>query len=117
MKQRLTRKKAIELSIELWEWLAETGGGKNDWVGWEWEGGEYKEVEADCFLCEYSRRRTREGQERCEFCPLFEKSESSCFDTAYEDWEDADDNDDTEARKEYAKLFLEQLKELRDAGV
>ena len=48
---KLTEKKAIELSIELWTWLAETGENKNEWPEWKRHGGQYEECENDCFLC------------------------------------------------------------------
>ena len=32
---KLTREEAIDKSIELWEWCAETGEHKNDWPSWE----------------------------------------------------------------------------------
>ncbi|GAH13108.1 unnamed protein product, partial [marine sediment metagenome] len=65
---RLTKKKAIEIAIELWTWLAETGAKyKGDWVGWEEK---YGEMEADCPFCEYSDRW---GDDECESCPYFQR--------------------------------------------
>ena len=49
---RLTRKKAIELCIELWAWLAKTG--KRKWAWPEWE--KYEEIENDCWFCEYDKK-------------------------------------------------------------
>ena len=33
---KLTKEQAIQISIELWEWLAETGGtDQSEWPGWK----------------------------------------------------------------------------------
>ena len=95
----LTKKKALELTIELWEWLAETGGVKREWSGWKEYG---DDIRGDCFLCEYTK-----GD--CSLCPLTQFGGDSCCDTYYSDWE----SDMTKTgRKKYAKLFLKQLKEV-----
>ena len=46
---KLTRTEAIDYSIELWEWLAETGKHKEDWPKWD----KFGRVDSECFLCEY----------------------------------------------------------------
>ena len=102
---KLTRKKAIELSIELWEWLAETGAMmKLYWPKWK----EYGYANCDCFLCEYGFRKKH--SDTCLNCPLKRCLGYSCYGTAYGEWEDARTEKD---RKKYAKLFLEQLKALK----
>ena len=104
IKMRLTRKKAIELSIELWTWLAETGGYKSQWPEWE----RYGFVEEHCFLCEYVSREF--GKPSCAHCPLYITVEgSNCFGTSFGSWCKARI---TGERKECAKLFLEELKAL-----
>ncbi len=40
---KLTQKKALMISIELWEWLKESGLQKEDWPGWE----KYGEMDDD----------------------------------------------------------------------
>ena len=100
---KLTKKKAIEISIELWTFLAETGGQKLDWNGWN----KYGYMSASCPLCEYSRGL-------CKSCPYYKKFKPCCSlgdkpVTIYDYWEAAKT---LETRKKYAKLFLEQLKEL-----
>ena len=51
---KLTKKRAIELHRQLWDWLAKNPGkDKNQWPEWQWNGGEFMEVEFECFLCEY----------------------------------------------------------------
>lgn len=114
---RLTRKKAIELSIELWEWLAETGSGeKSEWPEW----GNYGEVIylADCFLCEYGNRNINPKNiedkywTECGACPYHKKFGRCCNDnTPFWLWAE---EEEIEPRKKYALLFLAQLKELLD---
>ena len=113
---RLTRKKAIDLSIELWGWLAETGEEKEDWPGWKGNGGQHSKCESDCFLCEYCSR-VREDH-TCGPCPyrvrwsFCEGWGASCEPTTpYTKWRAAV----TETgRKQYAQEFLEQLKQLQE---
>ena len=105
---KLTAKRAVVLSIELWEWLAETGLDKEGWPKWKRNGGKYSdEIEGDCFLCEYA-------QGGCGKCPYDIKyGECICGDmnapTLYDEWEVAGTEEDA---KKYAKQFLEQLKEI-----
>lgn len=100
---RLTIKSAIELSIELWTWLAETGEEfKSEWDGW----GKYGEADNDCFLCEYDKR----NKTYCESCPYNEKfGVCTNVNTPFENWWLSKT---TEDRKKYARQFLEQLKQL-----
>lgn len=108
---RLTKKKAIEISIELWTWLVETGSDeKFMWSGWE----KYGQMLNDCALCEYGGRRAlRTAIDcACDFCPYSQKFEECCNeaeDTPYDKWEEATDKAE---RKKYATEFLEQLKQL-----
>lgn len=108
---RLTRKRAIDLSIELWEWLAETGKQKNDWPRWEDFGGfdnkGWIKIEFGCFLCE----KYRDDNENCANCPYYKKY-SWCFDsnTPFRNWEAIGHK---KTRKKYARELLEQLKELK----
>ncbi len=98
MTEKLTRKKAISISIELWEWMAKYGSkDKSRWPGWE----TYGKMDMACALCEYV------GYDAClPKCPLGPKF-GGCESTAYEDWADADTKYD---RKTHAKAFLKQLK-------
>ena len=113
---RLTKKRAIELSIELWEWLAETGLKKEAWSGWEKYGGLDKFSECDkvynlCFLCEYAEMELEEEDE-CRRCP-YSKLFGICFeqDAPFEKWDFARQKP---IRKKYASLFVAQLKELQN---
>ncbi len=108
-KMKLTRKKAIELCIELWTWLAETGGAKIQWPGWE----KYRYIYLHCFFCEYSKQKkessafNRKGI--CAYCPLYKQfGLKGCYHPkcAFYDWKSVFDPDDC---KKYAKLFLGQI--------
>ncbi len=103
---RLTEKKAIDLSIELWEWLAETGERKGDWPGWEKCGVMY----ASCPICEYDEQQDTGS---CDSCPYYRRF-GQCQDyselTPFDKWEKAET---PRTRKKYAKLFLKQLYQLR----
>lgn len=50
---------------EMWLWLADHPEMiKEDWPGWEYNGGEVEEGNYDCFACEYS------DDIDCKDCPL-----------------------------------------------
>lgn len=111
---RLTRKKAIELCIELWTWLAKTGKEKEDWPGWE----KYGFAENDCWFCEYVIYRRVQNKERegwrlpCEKYCLYYKEYGSCESdinefSNYEKWDEAKT---PEERKIHANAFLEQIR-------
>jgi len=107
---RLTKKKAIEIAIELWTWLAETGSeGKFEWPGWDTHG----YMASHCPLCEYGRRQAAKSElDSCNYCPycaVFGECQSVDDDTPYDMWFFAQT---TEDRKKYAGQFLEQLKQL-----
>ena len=101
----LTEKKAIELTLELWRWLAETGEDKKRWGKWR----EYGKMLNDCFFCEYRERRRSECQSSC---PYFKKY-GGCFgdnnDAPYALWGRARTPKD---RKKYANEIVKQLEEL-----
>ena len=107
---KLTKKRAIEKSIELWEWLAETGEEwKKEWSGWDGA-----KAFNDCFLCEYTLGLSSFvfDLECKEYCPLAKgKRQFQCDKTTqpYHHWCEAKT---AQTRKKYAKLFLEQLRGL-----
>jgi len=72
IKYKLTKKKAIEITIELWKWLDEKPlAPKTSWPGWK----KYDYLESGCSCCEYVIRKTRNRRiyKKCEdFCPLYE---------------------------------------------
>ena len=99
---RLTEKKAIQITIELWEWLAKTGSFfKSEWPKWK----EYGEMDCACPLCEYDIRKSNSS---CSHCPLTSKF-LSCFEAGFQAWVNTDTAED---RRIYASKFLEQLKQL-----
>jgi len=110
---KLSRKKAIELCILLWTWLAKTGEVKRKWPGWE----KYDvaiEHHSYCWFCYYDNHteiggiRAKGGD--CIYCP-YRKEYGHCNSngTFYENWDKAKTS---RTRKKYAKLFLEQIKSL-----
>ena len=58
---KLTKRKALEICLELWQWCAETGLDKADWPGWH----KYGQMDADCPCCEYVR------QHPSDHCPIW----------------------------------------------
>lgn len=108
---KLTRKKAIELCVELWEWLAITGGKKKDWPEWK----KYDGAMNNCWFCEYQEQQVKRYKPRneckngfCRYCPLT-KIKINCLDADcfYIQWDSAKM---PRTRKKYAKLFLEQIR-------
>ncbi len=98
--RKMTRDEAITRSIEMWVVLAERGCPKSE-LGF---GEEYKN---HCPLCEYARHD-------CSDCPLPFEGRSRCvwdIRIAYHEWGE-EENRTTKKRKEIAKAFLEQLKQI-----
>ena len=64
----MTRREAVELSIELWTWLAANPASPKDdhpelghkVLGWDGE----------CALCEYARKESECNDWYCEWCPM-----------------------------------------------
>ncbi len=109
---KLTKKKAIEISISLWAWLAETGRDKYEWDGWAKYGG----MNSWCALCEYSRRQWETKgylADYCDYCPYFLSFAKQCTDkkSPYYQWQNQDDE---ASRKKYAAKFLKQLIQIVD---
>ena len=104
---RLTRKKAIELCIEMWEWLTETGKKKDDYPFSEKQlkySSDYY-PESRCWFCEYCLQHKDDG---CKGCPLG-GNKCECQYMAYNKWNYAKT---PRTRKKYAGLFLGQIKSL-----
>ena len=105
---KLTRKKAIELCIELWTWLAKTGKRKYEWPGWEKD---ENDTTNNCFFCEYQYQRSDESDyEECHYCPLYRKFGHCEKKTYYSNWRFASSNKE---REKYAKLLLGQIQSVR----
>ena len=98
---RLTKKKAIKICIELWEWLAKTGEAKWDWPGWE----RYGYASRGCPFCSLY------WAERCRYCPISKGIFRNCvINMKYGSWVGALSE---RTKKKYAKLFLEELRGLQ----
>ena len=108
---RLSKKKAIELCIELWTWCALTGKPKEDWPRWK----EFGYVINHCWFCKWDNRQRKRynfREKSCHYCPIYKEFgflclHKNCF---YERWENAKT---PRTRKKYAKLFLEQIKQCK----
>ena len=101
---KLTAKKAVKLSIEQWTDLSETGGKKEDWEKWEYNGGKYELMsQNDCFLCEYRLNKGR-AHDCLDVCPYSLKYKCYCDDgdTLYSKWDWAKTKT---TRKKYAKII------------
>lgn len=88
---RLTKKKAIEITKELWGYLAETGSeSKRNWSGWK----NYGKMEEDCPCCEYDVRHFADRP--CRSCPLYDywgdtnRCSGGKSDSPYNVWHDAE---------------------------
>lgn len=55
------------LHRQLWKWLSlHPEKDKEDWVGWEWNGGTVDAVSCECFACDYDDMLSMD----CSDCPL-----------------------------------------------
>ncbi|KKL78873.1 hypothetical protein LCGC14_2020530 [marine sediment metagenome] len=117
---RLSRKKAIELCIELWTWLAKTGKKKEDWPEWK----KYGDIKNDCWFCEHLIEQQKQNDEKyptkilpCSKYCIYHEKYGGCQDSdedgnksIFDEW---DDTGTPEDRKKYAKLFLGQIKQCK----
>lgn len=105
---KLSRKKSIELCVELWTWCAETGEDKEDWPRWP----EFGSISNNCWFCEYDYNQWLKYEthslSECFYCPL-KKHFSHCTKAIYGKWVEAKTR---RTRKKYAALFLAQIKEI-----
>ncbi len=103
---KLTKKKALEIAIELWEWIVDNPGKlKHEWTEWE----KYGRMLNSCPLCEYACRAD------CIKCPL-KWGYYGCEDndiSQYIKWHDAINEGAKNAAHAAAVEFLAQLKELK----
>ena len=54
----------------LWNWLSKHPEmDKEDWPGWESNGGNVKDSGTDCIACDFALQVKEKGQ-TCDFCPL-----------------------------------------------
>lgn len=92
---KITRREALEIHVELWDWLAETGcEDKLLWPGW----GTYGDMRNSCPCCEYS-------QGNCKICPMKDFWETCLLiESDFYLWNKADSK---EERKKYARRIAE----------
>ncbi len=105
----MTKTEAIDRTIELWTWLAETGKeDKEDWNGWGWNGGKYSNNINKCFLCDFAY----DFDVDCPLCP-YAKKFGRCDMTGkpFLKWCEVET---PRTRKKYAKLFLAQVISLKE---
>ena len=106
---RLTKRKALEITAELWQWMVENPGNlKYQWPGWE----KYGEMYGACACCEYARRHSHGPiKDNCVPCPLYGKwskeEHSICDDGPYADWERSKSS---KARTKHALAIVELCK-------
>ncbi len=101
---KLTKKKALSIAIELWEWIVDNPGKrKSAWPGWE----KYGKMHESCSLCEYYIRIRIDMLARLCDCPIAKKHKH-CTYTAYGQWHPSN----KEGGHAAAVEFLAQLKEL-----
>ncbi len=98
---------AISKSIEMWKWIAKTGGRKDDWPGWS---NILRRPVCNCFLCEYDNQNN--PMEDCKLCPLESHKLGSCMTLGYKEYSNFGSNSQ---RKVAAKRFLANLKLLQDS--
>lgn len=106
---KLSRKKSLELCIEVWTWCAETGESKDEWPRWA----EFESISNNCWFCEYDYIQWERYHihELCSYfyCPLKYYFKYHCSKTAYGKWVAAKTH---RAKMKYAALFLAQIKEI-----
>ena len=112
---RLTKKKALQITADLWGWLEKhPSKKKHEWPEWEHKGGDVKDKEnIYCACCDYVN--SIDGQS-CEDCPLtklwkeIHGADSCCGDGYFERWERSKS---PKTKKKYARIIKEgALKEL-----
>jgi len=106
-KLKLTKEKAIDIAIDLWTYLAETGGDEVSKAEWLTNNG-YLDFDCDCSLCEYD---VLYGNGTCHNCPLWQRFTYCSSLSSFSRWLRAKTAD---ARKKYAKRFLVIIKELKE---
>jgi len=108
--EKLTKKQALFLCWQLWEWLAETGCAvKDDWPHWEWNKGKVKGMFNACPCCEYQRQQGKEGISCRSDCPLKTLWPKGCLHrlSPYAKW---DHTLSTQSRKNHARAIADVAK-------
>lgn len=99
---KLTKKKAIELHKELWDWLYHHPSNlKRHWPRWKWNGGDIAYVKHNCFPCGYKASTIKS----CFDVPcILDWGTQCCFDNKayFTIW---DVSKSPKTRKKYARLI------------
>ena len=69
--RKLSRKIAIQKTLEMWKWLAKTGKDKDDYFA----GNRMVQPTSQCYLCEYAEQQDLKhgrGNVECPPCPYFQ---------------------------------------------
>lgn len=116
--KELTKREALRICGELWDWLAKTGAEcKDDWPGWD----KYGEMENNCPCCTYSNQSYvfPDYFFSCKNCPIKwisnKYKNSSNYDDFYPDcqqdpspfhkWEEADNKEERKAAARKVKAL------------
>ena len=82
----MTEQEAREAHIKMWDWLIKNPKKtKEDWPGWQLNGGEYPRQYSSCFACTVAanlylctHNEKPNGYAKCSFCPLNLSPEDQC---------------------------------------
>ena len=95
---RLTKKLALEICRDLWNWLGENPGrDKQSWPGWRSNGGDIQTMVALCPCCEYvhrgKNRKCRIEKSHCPLSGLWHDTDKSvrCVTGYFAKWENVTD--------------------------
>lgn len=110
----MTELEALNYSIELWTFLAETGKEKIDWYAWK----KFDRAPMNsCFLCEYANSKSGTYHPiedmciNCSYGKIFGRCEKD--NKAYHRWVHSKSTD-IEGKKKIAMEFLDELKYIRE---
>ena len=104
---KLTKKRVLELTLELWQWLYDNpGSGKCDWPGWRRNGGIH-EATCNCFACEYAFSSLKGSCFKCPLLPLWPGYGCMGVNSLYVQWTQTTN---MELRKEYAEKIIDFCK-------
>ena len=104
---RLTKKLALQICFELWDFMASSGWtNKAKWPGWE----KYGYMMSDCPACEFIERR-RTSCSSCPARPVWGKGDMVCFEerSPFGRWYNSRNR---ECRKKYARTIANRVKKL-----
>ncbi len=117
---KLSRKKALEITRDLWDWLAKhPSKRKEDWVGWEYNGGKIGTMSNNCPCCEYIGFIPLKDiplKDNCsEICPLKNLWKKGCMieTSAFQRWYVSKDE---RIKQKYAKQIADACRKELSKG-